>query len=51
MNSFDDDQDVDGALQYLKIDDLQQKYKDLAITLMPHASVLHPAVETSADTL
>lgn len=41
MNSFDEDQDVDGALKFLKIDDLQQKFKDLAITLMPHVSANH----------
>lgn len=36
MNSFDEDQDVEGALKYLKINDLQEKFRDLAITLMPH---------------
>jgi hypothetical protein len=39
MNSFEEDQDVDGALKYLKIDDLQQKFRDLAITLMPHVGL------------
>lgn len=39
MNSFDEDQDVEGALKYLKIKDLQEKFRDLAITLMPHVSL------------
>ena len=38
LNSFDEDQDVEGALQYLELQDLQHRYKDLSVTLMPHVS-------------
>lgn len=39
MDAFDEDQDVDGALRYLEIPDLQQRYRDLTVTLMPHVSL------------
>jgi hypothetical protein len=52
LNSFDEDQDVEGALQYLGLTDLQQRYKDLSVTLMPHVSVSMDAREgPSADSL
>ena len=43
LNSFEEDQDVEGALKYLKLQDLQSRFRDLSVTLMPHVSysVLH----------
>ena len=38
LNSFEEDQDVEGALKYLKLQDLQHRFKDLSVTLMPHVS-------------
>jgi hypothetical protein len=40
LNSFEEDQDVEGALKYLKLQDLQHRFKDLSVTLMPHVSYL-----------
>jgi hypothetical protein len=38
LNSFDEDQDVEGALKYLDLRDLQSRFRDLSVTLMPHVS-------------
>jgi len=38
LNSFEEDQDVEGALKYLKLQDLQHRFRDLSVTLMPHVS-------------
>jgi len=40
LNSFDEDQDVEGALKYLDLRDLQSRFRDLSVTLMPHVSFL-----------
>jgi len=40
LNSFEEDQDVDGALKYLDLRDLQSRFRDLSVTLMPHVSFL-----------
>lgn len=38
LNSFDEDQDVDKALRYLGLADIQQRFRALAVPLMPHVS-------------
>jgi hypothetical protein len=47
LNSFEEDQDVEGALKYLKLQDLQHRFKDLSVTLMPHVSCSTPTIGLS----
>lgn len=45
LNSFDEDQDVEGALKYLDLRDLQSRFRDLSVTLMPHVGVVLVSLE------